>query len=317
MNGIHLKQLVVNKNKIMIKKSILFAVAITVLVSCKNQTETKEVKEVEPKEVTQTINEQVMAVSNQVNQLLKNNQLVANLDHHTMAKEEGVYTPSSIATIYSNPEMNTLLVKSNPLVGLDLPLKFLSYTEPDTTSVSLAYTSANFIAKRHGIDVAFLNDYNQEVQLVLNAMSSVQVSKTNVDSVSVGYGIIQLQSDFNFDQTVENLKNIVNAQSDTRWFGEVNYSQDAANLGEEINPTILLLFGGPAPGGKAMMTTPKIGLDAFCQKLLVYQNDNGEIWVAFNDIVAFSNLYYNRNTKPQNLINQRLTATFTKAIKKQ
>ena len=74
--------------------------------------------------------------------------------------------------------------------------------------------------------------------------------------------------------------------------------------------------GGPAPGGKAMETTPKIGLDAFCQKLLVYEDLNGIVWIAFNDIVAFSELYYGLSTKPQNMINQRLTATFSKAVKK-
>lgn len=64
-----------------------------------------------------------------------------------------------------------------------------------------------------------------------------------------------------------------------------------------------------------MMTTPKIGLDAFCQKLLVYQNDKDEVWIAFNDIVAFAELYYGASTKPQNMINKRLIMTFTKAVK--
>ena len=87
-------------------------------------------------------------------------------------------------------------------------------------------------------------------------------------------------------------------------------------MGEDLDLTILLLFGAPAPGGKAMMTTPKIGLDAFCQKLLVYENSNGEVWIAFNDIVACSNLYYGIATKQQKMINQRLSATFSKAVKK-
>ena len=109
----------------------------------------------------------------------------------------------------------------------------------------------------------------------------------------------------------------VEKQSDTRWFGEIDFQKDAKALDHKINPAILLLFGGPAPGGKAMMTTPKIGLDAFCQKLLIYQDENNEVWVAFNDIVAFSELYYGRSTKAQQVINQRLTATFTKAVKEE
>ena len=65
-----------------------------------------------------------------------------------------------------------------------------------------------------------------------------------------------------------------------------------------------------------MMTSPKIGLDAFCQKLLVYEDTDGVVWVAFNDIVAFANLYYGAATKPHQMINQGLFATFLKAVKK-
>ena len=95
------------------------------------------------------------------------------------------------------------------------------------------------------------------------------------------------------------------AQGDTKWFADVDYQEQASIVGVELRPTILLLFGGPAPGGKAMMTSPKIGLDAFCQKLLVYENEDGEVWIAYNDIVAFAELYYQTSTKPQQMINQK------------
>jgi uncharacterized protein (DUF302 family) len=47
---------------------------------------------------------------------------------------------------------------------------------------------------------------------------------------------------------------------------------------------------------------------------LVYENSDGEVWVAYNDIVAFAELYYKQSTKPQQMINQRLKMTFTKAV---
>ena len=57
-----------------------------------------------------------------------------------MAKEEDVYTPPSIATIFSDPVVNTPLIKENPLIGIDLPFKILCFSEADTTKVSMAYT---------------------------------------------------------------------------------------------------------------------------------------------------------------------------------
>ena len=76
------------------------------------------------------------------------------------------------------------------------------------------------------------------------------------------------------------------------------------------------LGGGPGPGGKAMAQFPRLGLDAFCQKLLVYQDEDGSVKVLFNDIVALAELHYGKSNPPQKIINQRLKATFTKAIQK-
>ncbi|WP_198659389.1 DUF302 domain-containing protein [Winogradskyella aurantiaca] len=293
------------------KKITTFFCLTFVLFSCQNQN--KEAK----KEVTvQTISEKVTALNTKLNNTLDEAYII-NLDHHKMAEEEGVYTPPAIATIFSDPKINTELVKQNPLIGLDLPFKVLCYSEADTTKVSFAYTSTDFISKRHGLNNSLLEPYDKKLSKIVSSVDSLLISRTNTDSVSLDFGIIKIQSDYDFKTTVTNLKAIVNAQNDTRWFGEIDFHKDAAALNQEVNQSTLLLFGGPAPGGKAMMTTPKIGLDAFCQKLLVYENDQGDIYIAFNDIVVFSELYYGTSTKPQNLINQRLTKTFKSAVKEE
>lgn len=293
------------------KNIVIIGLVLWGLSSCQSST-----KKAGQKEHFPSIEQRVTNLSDEINNKLDET-FVVNLDHHKMAKEEGVYTPPSIATIFSDPLVNTPLIKENPLIGIDLPFKILCFSEADTTNVSMAFTSADFISKRHGIELSMLESFDKKLSNIVSSIDASLISKTNTDSISLGYGIIKIQSDYDFNNTIENLKTIVNAQNDTRWFGEIDFQKDASALNQEVNLSTLLLFGGPAPGGKAMMTTPKIGLDAFCQKLLVYENDEGEIWVAFNDIVAFSELYYNKSTKPQNLINQRLTKTFTTAVKKE
>ena len=69
----------------------------------------------------------------------------------------------------------------------------------------------------------------------------------------------------------------------------------------------------PKPGGQAMNKCPKIGLDAFCQKLLILETDK-EVFIAYNDIIAFSKLYYQKSTIPQRIINYRLNSVFEDAI---
>jgi len=299
-------------------KTLLWAVLLIVASGCTDKAKTKEGEAIEKaNEVAyKTIVEKVDALNTQLEKVNAGMTLIASLDHHRMAKEVGVYTPPAIAGIFSDPKINTaILAKSDPLVGLDLPFKYLCYSEADTVKANLAYTSAAFIAKRHGLSDETLAEYNNKLNKSLASFDAKVISTSNIEGVKAGFGMVKIQSDFDFETTVENLKTIVNAQSDTRWFGEIDYKSEAKAYDVEINPNTLLLFGGPAPGGKAMMTTPKIGLDAFCQKLLVYQNDKDEVWIAFNDIVAFAELYYGASTKPQEMINKRLIMTFTKAVK--
>jgi len=48
-------------------------------------------------------------------------------------------------------------------------------------------------------------------------------------------------------------------------------------------------------------------------KLLVFEKDK-EVFIAYNDIVDFSELYYQNWTIPQRVINYRLNSVYEKAI---
>lgn len=263
-----------------------------------------------------TIVQKVDVVVEQLEGEIVSFKTITTLDHHRMAAEVGVYTPPSIATIFSDANINNAIIQENQLAGLDLPFKVLCYTESDTASVKVAYTSSEFIQKRHNLEASLLLDYKSNMHKIVASFPKEMISMTDEANVVEGFGIVHIQSDFDFENTVKNLRDIVMSQGDTKWFADLDYQKEAAIMDVAIRPTILLLFGGPAPGGKAMMTSPKIGLDAFCQKLLVYEKSNGEVWVAYNDIVAFAELYYQTSTKPQQMINQRLKMTFSKAVTK-
>lgn len=51
----------------------------------------------------------------------------------------------------------------------------------------------------------------------------------------------------------------------------------AVRQGVTLRPTVLILFGGPGPGGKAMASAPTLGLDAFCPKVLIWQDADGAV----------------------------------------
>ena len=295
-------------------KSYTLIFSIIFINSCGEKTK-KEVVTLPP--VKETITQQVDHAVKLLSENISSFKTIATLDHHRMAAEVGVYTPPSTATIFSDSKVDIAIIKENQLASLDLPFKVLCYTEADTTKVKVAYTSAEFIQKRHQLEDSLFLDFNSKMTKILESFPVEMISRTDVSTVQEGFGIVSIKSDFDYVTTVQNLRDIVMSQGDTKWFADIDYQKEAASLDVEIRPTILLLFGGPAPGGKAMMTSPKIGLDAFCQKLLVYENRDAEVWVAYNDIVAFSELYYKQSTKPQQMIDQRLKMTFTNAVTKQ
>ncbi|MDB4324799.1 DUF302 domain-containing protein [bacterium] len=236
------------------------------------------------------------------------------IDHGRLAKEAGVTMPASVVTVFNAPAVTAPLMQADPRIGLDLPIKVLAYGETHDRGPMVAFVTPEFVATRHAVaDRSLLEGYKRIVDQSLAGIPEDQLSPTI--EVAEGYGLIEWASEYSFAETVTRLKEVVLAQGDTVWFGEIDYQRDAAVLGVDIGPAILLLFGGPGPGGKAMAEFPKLGLDAFCQKLLVYETPDGRANVAFNDIVAFAELHYGDSNEFQQVINKRLKQTFSGAIK--
>lgn len=293
-------------NKIISKISLGFLFGI-LFVSC--NTSVEKFNTTEGKEIRKKVDQTIV----QLDSVVSNFNKVVRIDHSRLAEGAGTYTPPAIVTIFSNPKVNSKLIKTNQLVAMDLPYKVLCYSEPDLAKASVAYTSPEFIMKRHGVSESDLTDYAKDINSVINTFPKTIISTTDLNKVSKGFGIITMKSDFDFDTTIEKLKAGINAQGDTEIFGEVNYKNEAVAFNIELDPTTLILFGAPAPGGKAMHECPKLGLDAFCQKILVFEKEN-TVYVAYNDIVAFSELYYDEWTIPQKIINKRIKGVFEKAI---
>ena len=239
------------------------------------------------------------------------------LDHHRMAIEEEAYTPPAIATVFSDSKINSRILQGNDqLIAVDLPFKFLAFAEPDLNGAFVAYTSAEFIQKRHSLPDNLLSEFRLKQDEILSHFPEEIISQTDLEQVSEGFAIIKMESEFSFEETVNNLKATIKSIEGTITFGTIDFRKDAQSYDIELSPTTLILFGAPEPGAKAMKNTPKLGLDAFCQKLLIFEDEEGVVWVAFNDIAELSKLYYNTSTLPQNMINRRLKKNIKASITK-
>lgn len=237
------------------------------------------------------------------------------IDHSRLAAKEGVMMPPCVVTIYSDPAVDSALMKRNPRIGLDLPQKILVFEADGEPRV--AFPHASFLAARNAVtDEAALNRYQESINTGLRGVAAEVIDPVTDRGVTRNYGMIELVSDFEHDDTITRLKKAVMKQGDTVWFGDIDFHANAAKKGVDLPRSTLLLFGGPKPGGVAMAKFPKLGLDAFCQKLLVFEDSNGKVRVIFNDIVKMAELHYGKSADPHKAINGRLATTFEGAVRK-
>ncbi|GHD08332.1 hypothetical protein GCM10007052_05140 [Halioglobus japonicus] len=86
-------------------------------------------------------------------------------------------------------------------------------------------------------------------------------------------------------------------------------------MGIELPKAYMILFCGPAPGGgKAMAEAPTLGLDAFCQRFLVWQDGAGKTYLSFNDLTALADRQQVPTSIALRVIDYRLGSVFGKAL---
>ena len=94
-------------------------------------------------------------------------------------------------------------------------------------------------------------------------------------------GIKTLPSKHSVDETVQRLKNILQAKG-VALFALVDHSGEAQKVGMTMPATKLLIFGNPKAGTPLMQAAPSIAID-LPLKILVAENANGEVSVSWND----------------------------------
>ena|ERR1700740_605519 len=92
--------------------------------------------------------------------------------------------------------------------------------------------------------------------------------------------IVRKPSKHSVEQTVENLKNILQAKGVTL-FALVDHSGEAERVGMKMPPTKLLIFGNPKAGTPLMLAAPTIAID-LPLKILVSQDAQGKVWLSYN-----------------------------------
>ena len=121
-------------------------------------------------------------------------------------------------------------------------------------------------------------------------------------------GIIALPSNHSVDDTVEKMKQILQARGVTL-FALIDHSGEAEKVGLKMPPTKLLIFGNPKGGTPLMLASPSTAID-LPLKILVSQDAAGKVWVSYNSSAYLKE----RHGLPENLL-QNIAVVETLAAK--
>jgi len=99
-------------------------------------------------------------------------------------------------------------------------------------------------------------------------------------------GLISQKSPYEPNETMGRLESAVSRRGLTI-FARVDHAAGAAQVGQSLRPTDLLIFGNAKGGTPVMQTAQTAGID-LPLKALVWQDANGITWLAYNDPVRIA-----------------------------
>jgi uncharacterized protein (DUF302 family) len=240
---------------------------------------------------------------------------VVEIDHSRMGAQVGSNMPPARVLIFSDSRLETEFIKRNQLMALDLPLRVLAYEPAPGADSKVIYNSLAYLELRYeiGFPEPLEQAFDASISVVLKGIDSSNIASFERDNMP-NDAIINIASPFDFATTLAKVQAAIDGQDDTVNFGAVDFTAQAREIGESINPTTLILFGAPGPGAKAMNHAPTLGLDAFCQKFLVWQDENQRVFLSYNNLLTLADRQGVKKSIPLRFINKRLNQVFEEAL---
>ena len=245
-------------------------------------------------------------------------ELVVDIDHSRLGDDAGSPIAPSRVIIFSDKELESELIQLSPTAALDLPLRVLAFESGEEKKGSIIYNSFEYIKSRYQLEGDSVPGLAERYRVAMAAAVSSTPESSSIsfeDNTMRPDGIITIDSPYDFDETVARVKSAIESQDDTMYFGTVDFQANAREVGIELLPSYMILFGGPGPGGKVMSSAPTLGLDGFCQKFLVWQDSDGVTRLSFNDLLALARRHQVSIPIVLRIVDFRLGNVFEEALK--
>ncbi len=139
------------------------------------------------------------------------------------------------------------------------------------------------------------------------------VLTASLPAVAGSDGIVRVKSAYPIAETIERLKKDI-ADKGINFFDEIDQSGLAADAGIWLRPSVLLIFGNPPLGTQFITANADAGLD-WPVRLLVYENDKGEVWTAYTDFGWIARRHGIENRADQLKMASSVISSITSSVK--
>jgi len=126
-------------------------------------------------------------------------------------------------------------------------------------------------------------------------------------------GVVKVKSAYPIGETIERLKKDI-ADKGIKFFNEIDQSKLAADAGIKLRPSVLLIFGNPPLGTQFITANANAGLD-WPVRLLVFENDKGEVWTAYTDFDWIARRHGINNRNDQFKMASSVITSITSSVK--
>jgi uncharacterized protein (DUF302 family) len=208
--------------------------------------------------------------------------VLAEVNHTANAQSVNQSLRNTRIIFFGNPTLGTPVMQEKQLEGLDLPQHILVY-ENASNEVIASYNSVNYLSTRYGVQSAnTLPQIESALESIVNTTTQNEVLTNSSASINSGQGVITLVSQNNFSTTYNNLRNSIIDNTNLSLVFELNHQENAQNAGLSLRPTSVIVFGNPNLGTPLMQDSQTTALD-LPQKFLVWEDENGEVKVSYNN----------------------------------
>lgn len=207
--------------------------------------------------------------------------IAAEISHSDNAAGVSRELRSTELILFGNPRLGTPIMQANQQAGIDLPQKYLIYEDAEGDT-RIAYNDIDYLVARHGLgDVATLPQMRGALNNFASRVSD-RMPGPITQQPEKGEGLIDKISTNSFDDTYQTLVNIITSNPNLRLILELDHQANAARVGLDLRPTRLIVFGNPNLGTPLMQSGQTVGID-LPQKLLVWQDENQQVHITYND----------------------------------